>query len=211
MEALSGRWLAIAGVGGAIIAGVVAGFLATRLHALFSGRTTRLALDLRTVLIFGASALGGVLCYVAVQAVLPPPPISGAVRITVPPSSPGGPAAVVRLEYSGVQPAHSVWLLNHTSQGYYIYGECDGLSPVKGPDQPGAAQWSDTLGMVRPIERQAFELVAVVATQEGNAWLSTSKLGACAAGSVVRLPGPRPSAQVSTWPGVTIKATARSQ
>jgi hypothetical protein len=152
-----------------------------------------------------------VLCYVAVQALLPAPAIPGTVRIIVPPSSPVSAASVVRVEYSGVTPGHSVWLLNHTRGGYYIYGDCDGLSPVKGPDQPGAAQWSDTLSIVRPIEREAFELVAVVATPEGTTWLSTAKLGACASGTVVRLPGPRPVAQGVTWPGVAVKATARSQ
>jgi hypothetical protein len=115
------------------------------------------------------------------------------------------------LEYNGVRTSHSVWLLNHTAQGYYVYGECDGQSPVKGPGQPGAAQWSDKLGLVRPIEGEAFELVAVVATQAGSAWLSTAKLGACAAGAVVRLPGPRPLAHAMPWPGITVKATARSQ
>jgi hypothetical protein len=169
------------------------------------------ALDLRTVLIFGASALGGAVFYAALQTALPEPAVPGTVRIAVPPASPGGPAVQVEIEYSGVNAAHSVWLLNYTVDGYYIYGECDGLSPVKGPDQPGAAKWSDTLGMVRPIGGKVFELVAVIATEEGTAWLSASKLGACAAGTVVRLPGPKPVAQATAWPGVTVRATARSQ
>jgi hypothetical protein len=101
--------------------------------------------------------------------------------------------------------------LNHTGEGYYIYGDCDGRSPVKAPDQPGAAEWSDKLSMVRPIGSAVYELVAVVADTQGTTWLSTAKLGACAAGSVVRLPGPKPVPQTMTWPGVTVKATARSQ